>query len=1066
MANAEKSKLEVPWGTLLPLIAVLAGIIVQYKPVVSERPPAPGEKAVEVIAEQDVDARLWQDPLAVVRRAKEAEKTEAKPNRTIDTLAQNIADRAESDKPRHILLLAAMLDAGPYIEQGESRLRSRQAVLEALSEGKFVPADSEHIGFVTAQWPPENEAMAIEDGLLLPWERCEAVDKSTAQIFPENTSSIFVLWLPAANFNTYPLARFAALITWLTKHVRTDLRKNIDVKLIGPLNSTGLQNMFQEVRDWREATLKIQLMGEDVLRKQAQADKDKARNAALEGVWIISPRATMSNDALFYRPPPPLSKFESAILADQQVPLKAPVESVEREIEKSGPIGLRFIRTIATDDVVAGTLIDELKLRGINVPEKHQTKGDRIVILTEWDSPYGRSLATTFAAKASDQTYASVVDEPTNWPKCILSYRYLRGIDGRLPGEQTKIAGDEDKQKKQGADKSKPEEEATEGMDQSDYLRRLAEKLKKRDLILQGKKKGRIVAIGLLGADIYDKLMILRALRPEFPDAVFFTNNYDAHLERRADWSDVRNLVIVSPFGSTLPDGWQRNVAPFRDSIQTAIYAGTLVATGKMDEKAAVELTKHPKIFEVGRRGVWDLSSSSSNKTWFRDWASSSRVRWHVAVGFLALLALIGWISMSIVDRRLPKSVTCGCNQELESWWKRLRRVAEHCSTRTTLWLICGIPIIVVLVATYSQHSREPLTFFEGVSIWPSEMLRLVALLLAIHFMIKARSTLKLNEQEIAKRFGLSELVKVRVSLEKVWEGLRRGKLLEQLEIRSRWKNLRLGLTRWQNDPAKLGAQFDAEEAWQAYLRRNCFGPRFVRIMMLFLIYLAFSVTVFTLFPPINPPARGLTASGFDRGVLIPAVIGMMILFFYVFDALQLNSNFIRIFTRGVSKWAPNVANWSRRKPPLTDEELSRYHDILFVAQRTEAVAPLIWYPLVVLAVMFVARSSFFDNWTWPLSLILVFALNAMWAFGSAVFLRRAAEQLRATAIRNLELLRASSYLSAFRRRAFDELIAEIRGLNKGAFAPLSEQHFIRAILVPGGGLGLLAVVQWLLNLP
>jgi hypothetical protein len=198
------------------------------------------------------------------------------------------------------------------------------------------------------------------------------------------------------------------------------------------------------------------------------------------------------------------------------------------------------------------------------------------------------------------------------------------------------------------------------------------------------------------------------------------------------------------------------------------------------------------------------------------------------------------------------------------------------------------------------------------------------------------------------------------------------------------------------------------------------FSAAFVGIVVLFLIYLLFSVTVFTLFPPVNAPARGLTAFKFDRGVLVLAVIGMMILFFYVFDALQLNSDFIRIFTRGVSKWAAYVANRSRRKPPLTDDELSRYLDILFVAQRTEAVAPLIWYPLIVLAVMIVARSSFFDNWTWPLSLILVFALNAMWAFGSAVFLRRAAEQLRATAIRNLELSRASSHLSGIRRRAFD----------------------------------------------
>ncbi len=39
----------------------------------------------------------------------------------------------------------------------------------------------------------------------------------------------------------------------------------------------------------------------------------------------------------------------------------------------------------------------------------------------------------------------------------------------------------------------------------------------------------------------------------------------------------------------------------------------------------------------------------------------------------------------------------------------------------------------------------------------------------------------------------------------------------------------------------------------------------------------------------------------------------------------------------------------------------------------------------------------------------------------------------------------------------FDELIAEIRGLKKGAFAPLTEQPFIRAVIYPGG-LGLLAV--------
>jgi hypothetical protein len=125
----------------------------------------------------------------------------------------------------------------------------------------------------------------------------------------------------------------------------------------------------------------------------------------------------------------------------------------------------------------------------------------------------------------------------------------------------------------------------------------------------------------------------------------------------------------------------------------------------------------------------------------------------------------------------------------------------------------------------------------------------------------------------------------------------------------------------------------------------------------------------------------------------------------------------------------------------------------------------LIWYPLIVLAVLVLARSSFFDNWSWPSSIILVFSLNALWAFGSAAFLSRTAEQLRAAAIAKLQQLRVESYDSPGRRQTFDELIGEIRGLKRGAFAPMTEQPFIRAVILPSGGLGLLAVAQRLLDI-
>jgi len=55
MADNDKRKFDLPWGTLLPLLAVLAGVVAQYKPLVSERPPATSEKTTPVIAAQDVD---------------------------------------------------------------------------------------------------------------------------------------------------------------------------------------------------------------------------------------------------------------------------------------------------------------------------------------------------------------------------------------------------------------------------------------------------------------------------------------------------------------------------------------------------------------------------------------------------------------------------------------------------------------------------------------------------------------------------------------------------------------------------------------------------------------------------------------------------------------------------------------------------------------------------------------------------------------------------------------------------------------------------------------------------
>ena len=334
MAEKDKPKFDIPWATLLPLAAVLAGIIAQYKPLVSSRPAVPSEKSVPVIAEQDVDARLWQDPIAVAQKQRSSliadilagriPRNSAK-NHDIGTLVKLLRERVEDHK--HVLLLAVMLDAGPYSEQGELRLRAREAVLEGLSESGFVPKDGEHIGYVTTPWPDVNAAESVENNsLLLPWEECEAMD-DPKRASPPGTESVFVLWLPAVDFNPVPLRRFATLIDILAPK---DIRDSINVKLIGPPDSTGLQNMIREVRGVR---------GE--LRPETKK--------ALDGVCIISPLATASDATLLYEPSPPSGASD--------VPQRSPNESVEDLLEKSCG-GLQFWRTIATDDVVLCDLIE------------------------------------------------------------------------------------------------------------------------------------------------------------------------------------------------------------------------------------------------------------------------------------------------------------------------------------------------------------------------------------------------------------------------------------------------------------------------------------------------------------------------------------------------------------------------------------------------------------------------------------------------------------------------------------------------------------------------------------
>jgi hypothetical protein len=289
--------------------------------------------------------------------------------------------------------------------------------------------------------------------------------------------------------------------------------------------------------------------------------------------------------------------------------------SVRRK-PKDPKLKLEYI--IDTDQFLAEKLIYELQLRRINLE-----KSGSLAVIAEWDTDYGREMHKVFEHATSGQA------------NHVRHYSYLRGLDGKelggASGDQTRTPPDSGGEAGSGPKSTarKPTAKEGEGEPQIDYLRRLAQRMKEEET----QYNYHLRAIGIVGNDVYDKLLLLRALRPVFPNAVFFTTDLDVRLLQPGNYSDTRNLLIASHYGLSLNRCLQGGVAPFRSSYDTASYLGCLRAvkypplqTQEENNTTAVVQIKPDDpnggllvptvngdrmpvhLYEVGRSGAYELT--------------------------------------------------------------------------------------------------------------------------------------------------------------------------------------------------------------------------------------------------------------------------------------------------------------------------------------------------------------------------------------------------------------------------------------------------------------------------
>jgi hypothetical protein len=1001
MPDREKEAAGFPFGGAVVILAILFGYLIipdqPFKTSRQEMPEAPKSEALKSTA---VAARLWEDPFAAVQRSPSYAQKGA-PGCIPANLAARIAEKLPQSQGRHLLVLGVMVFGGEYAENAEARRRNRYALISALAEDGYHPADAEQLAYVdfrkpeSERQPPEAEPMPVE---VMPYEFF-SLDAAVPQ---GNAAAphVLVLWLTEDRFPPHPFRNLRRLISGIRHSVHGEIKRppspgELRFKLLGPAGSTTLKAMVRETAASVVCDTSVDLQEVEMFCWGATAD-------------------------------------ESFLLEEEAGAGLA-------QVAKRFP--LRFYRTIGSDRVVMQAMVAELQDRGV------EPKEDHVVLISEWDTPYGRYLPRTFASSAQ------IPPDSKN----IHRFIYLRGIDGQISKDGEKSQAAESFQQ-DGKKNSRPAGiERPLGSSQVDYLRRLAKELKALDARLAREEapngffsrinpfhQERVKAFGILGSDIYDKLLVLQAIYELFPTAIFFTTDIDARFLHPDELAWTRNLVIASSFGLNLHPALQRSTPPFRDSYQTALFFAARLALSRTrdasDLAAGLEACLGaPRIFEVGRTEAWSLIlESEPSKAPPADCGRLTSALNHDATPVASLHPDPKARGQSILPARLAAVAVAVllflgvvhrvCRRNWRVGPKTTHRLAVATVTAAVL---VTIGALLLLVIYFQEAGGEPLALLEGISIWPTVYLRLAAIVMAVVFMTSIwRSSRKLEDE-----------------LHDFFES---PKPLEP------------------QPPSGALPADGAQGLWEDYCRRTTTGERFKRVLLLGLPYALLCVLIIFAFGMPFVPFRGTESNLSHIVSLILAIVSFIFLLFWVVDATSMAVWFIKKIKDGHGDWSEKMKSREADRFGIDARELNDWIGLKVIVKLTATDNQFIYYPILVIILMWAARMSCFDRYDTPLGLLIVILLGLGFSVSCAIRLRSKAEQFRQEVLARLwekqVRLTAGGNDSKELSKQIELMIGHIKSIRGGAFVPFLEQPWVRATLIfltSGGGLTALQYVPW-----
>jgi hypothetical protein len=622
-----------PWASLAVLMAFVASTQLVPHAFEALRPAEKARAQAALDPDLEINARLWEDPFAALRRY-ELERSERcdrqrKGAQSPDTDCgdqmprlrdpHNLLARLDADQNKKIddtLVVLALMPGADFVGAEEARRRIRYATLAGLLAQDYVPDNAERLSLLEFKLLGARPG-TTNAGYRVPYELLSLRRPDTDQP-PSRYAQVALLWVDET---ALPLRKLDALARMTEQLMGTEALGHASVRfslnsrdqlprlaVIGPSSTDALRIALRDLRCAADLNNTAGIAGSQLAHNDAVRCARRGEDVRhglpadvlagyrlLAGAEFYNPSSTAPERML-----PELQEYTRQVTGlDDALDafLTQHFSRLTHADAKGKPAPVRMARTVGSDANLIDSLVTEVRLR---LPQERR----RVVVVAERDSIYAQSLVEQLRSRL-----------PPPMQQTLRVIYFFRGIDGATTTEASAAAA-----LATAANKAQPLE-WPESRDQLDYLRRLGTELKQSE---SGHDDLPIGAIGIFANDVHDKLLVLQALHENFSDRMFFTTDMDARYLHPRTQAFTRNLVVASSLPLAfypLPAGagpdrvdLQAGTPPLRDIYQTSTYAAARRAGCRSDACKLREVTELEKvlqrtsIYEIGRSDMVPLS--------------------------------------------------------------------------------------------------------------------------------------------------------------------------------------------------------------------------------------------------------------------------------------------------------------------------------------------------------------------------------------------------------------------------------------------------------------------------